>query len=82
MELHLFVETFGRPYLMAPDVPADRVRGAAQGVHGDDEGQRSLAEAQRIGLAIDPIAVPICRTGRKDFATPRTLSRRQGRAGV
>ena len=38
LELYFSHSTFGRPYVMAPEVPADSPRGIAHRLHGDDEG--------------------------------------------
>ena len=37
MEVIYTQNLFGRPYVLPEGVPAERVAGAAQGVHGDDE---------------------------------------------
>jgi tripartite-type tricarboxylate transporter receptor subunit TctC len=56
MELIYSSETFGRPYMMAPDVPADRVAALRKAFLATMQDKELLAEAQRIGLAIDPIS--------------------------
>jgi tripartite-type tricarboxylate transporter receptor subunit TctC len=56
MELVYSSQTFGRPYMVAPGVPAERVaalRRAFMETMRDDE---LLAEARRIGIVIDPIS--------------------------
>ena len=56
MELVYSSETFGRPYMMAPGVPPDRVAALRaafmQTMHDPD----LLVEAQKIGIEIDPIS--------------------------
>lgn len=56
MELVYSAETFGRPYMMAPGVPADRVAALRKAFLETMRDQELLADAQRIGLAIDPIS--------------------------
>ena len=56
MELIYSSETFGRPYMMAPDVPADRVAALRKAFLATMQDKELLSEAQRIGLAIDPIS--------------------------
>src|SRR5204863_8611973 len=56
MELIYSSETFGRPYLMAPDIPADRVAALRKAFMETMKDSALLAEAPRIGLAIDPIS--------------------------
>jgi tripartite-type tricarboxylate transporter receptor subunit TctC len=74
MELVYSSETFGRPYVIAPEVPADRVaalRKAFMETMKDDE---LLAEARRMRLAIDPISgEELQELAGKIFATPRDL---------
>jgi tripartite-type tricarboxylate transporter receptor subunit TctC len=56
MELVYSSETFGRPYMMAPGVPVDRVlalRAAFMKTMRDPE---LLGEAHRLGIEIDPIS--------------------------
>jgi tripartite-type tricarboxylate transporter receptor subunit TctC len=56
MELVYSSETFGRPYMLAPDIPADRVAALRKAFMETMKDSELLAEAQRIGLAIDPIS--------------------------
>jgi hypothetical protein len=74
MELIYSSETFGRPYMMPPGVPADRVaalRKAFMETMRDDE---LLAEAQKIGLDIDPISGEELQTlAEKIYATPAAI---------
>jgi tripartite-type tricarboxylate transporter receptor subunit TctC len=56
MELVYSSETFGRPYLMAPGVPADRVAALRKAFLETMKDAELLADAKRIGLAIDPIS--------------------------
>jgi tripartite-type tricarboxylate transporter receptor subunit TctC len=74
MKLVYFSETFGRPYVMAPEVPADRVaalRKAFMAAMKDDE---LLSEAKRSRLAIDPISGgELQDLAAKIFSTPRDL---------
>jgi hypothetical protein len=71
MELIYSSETFGRPYLMAPDVPAERVAALRKAFMETMKDGELLAEAQRIGLAIDPISgADLQDLAAKIFATP------------
>ena len=74
MELVYSSETFGRPYVIAPEVPADRVaalRKAFMATMKDDE---LLSEAKRMRLAIDPISgEDLQELAGKIFGTPRDL---------
>ena len=71
MELIYSSETFGRPYLMAPDVPADRVAALRKAFLETMAHKELLAESQRIGLAIDPISGEDLQKLAADiFATP------------
>ena len=56
MELVYSSETFGRPYMMAPGVPADRVAALRKAFLATMADPELLADTQRIGLAIDPIS--------------------------
>ena len=71
MELIYSSETFGRPYLMAPDVPAERVAALRKAFMETMADKELLADAQRIGLAIDPISGEDLQKLAADiFATP------------
>ncbi len=74
MELVYSAETFGRPYMMAPGVPAERVTALRKAFLDAMRDKDLLAEAQRIRLAIDPIPGEELQTlAEKTFATPRAL---------
>jgi tripartite-type tricarboxylate transporter receptor subunit TctC len=81
MELVYSSETFGRPYMMAPGVPTERVaalRKAFMATMRDDE---LLAEAQRIGVVIDPISgEELQALSEKIFATPAAVVERAKQA--
>src|SRR5712692_4513875 len=71
MELIYSSETFGRPYVMSPGVPADRVAALRKAFMETMRDQELLAEAQRIGLVIDPISgEELQALAEKLFATP------------
>jgi hypothetical protein len=71
MELIYSSETFGRPYMLAPDVPADRVMVLRKAFMEAMKDPDLLAEAQRIGLAVDPISGEDLQKLAADiFATP------------
>jgi tripartite-type tricarboxylate transporter receptor subunit TctC len=71
MELVYSSQTFGRPYLLAPDIPADRVAALRKAFMETMKDSELLADAQRIGLAIDPISgADLQELAAKIFATP------------
>jgi tripartite-type tricarboxylate transporter receptor subunit TctC len=71
MELIYSSETFGRPYLTAPDVPAARVAALRKAFLETMADKELLADAQRIGLSIDPISgEDLQRLAADIFATP------------
>jgi tripartite-type tricarboxylate transporter receptor subunit TctC len=71
MELIYSSETFGRPYLTAPDVPAERVATLRKAFMETMADKELLADAQRIGLSIDPISgEDLQRLAADIFATP------------
>jgi tripartite-type tricarboxylate transporter receptor subunit TctC len=71
MELIYSSETFGRPYLTAPDVPADRIAALRKAFMETMADKELLADAQRIGLSIDPISGEDLQKLATDiFATP------------
>jgi hypothetical protein len=71
MELIYSSETFGRPYMMAPGVPAERVAALRRAFMATMRDEDLLAEAQRIGVAIDPISgEELQALAEKIFATP------------
>src|SRR3954469_16325046 len=71
MELIYSSETFGRPYFVAPDVPAERVAALRKAFMQAMKDGELLAEAQRIGLAVDPISgEDLQDLATKIFATP------------
>jgi len=74
MELVYSAETFGRPYLLAPGVPADRVAALRKAFMEAMKDPELLAEAQRMGIAIDPISgEDLQELATKIFATPQDL---------
>jgi tripartite-type tricarboxylate transporter receptor subunit TctC len=74
MELVYSSETFGRPYLMAPDVPADRVAALRKAFMETMKDPELLSEAKRSRLAIDPISgEELQELAGKIFAAPRDL---------
>jgi hypothetical protein len=81
MELVYSSETFGRPYMLAPGVPADRVAALRKAFLETMRDHELLADAQRIGLAIDPISGEELQTlAANIFATPADLVERTKQA--
>jgi tripartite-type tricarboxylate transporter receptor subunit TctC len=74
MELVYSSETFGRPYMMAPGVPPDRVAALRTAFMATMREQDLLAEARRIGIDIDPISgEELQALAEKIFATPAAI---------
>jgi tripartite-type tricarboxylate transporter receptor subunit TctC len=74
-------ETFGRPYMLAPGVPADRVAALRKAFLETMAGPDLLADAQRIGLAIDPISgEDLQALAASIFATPAEVVEKVKRA--
>jgi tripartite-type tricarboxylate transporter receptor subunit TctC len=74
MELVYSSQTFGRPYMMAPGVPADRVAAVRAAFMQAMRDKELLAEAQKIGIDIDPISgEELQALAEKIFATPAAV---------
>jgi tripartite-type tricarboxylate transporter receptor subunit TctC len=56
MELIYSSETFGRPYMLPPGVPADRVGVLRKAFLAALQDKELVSEAQKIGLDLDPIS--------------------------
>jgi tripartite-type tricarboxylate transporter receptor subunit TctC len=83
MELVYSAETFGRPYMLAPGVPADRVAALRKAFLEAMRDPDLLADAQRIGIAIDPISGEDLQVlAEKIFATPADFVERVKQAMV
>ena len=83
MELVYSAETFGRPYMLAPGVPADRVAALRQGFRDTMRDPELLADAQRIGIAVDPIVgEDLQALAARIFATPADFVERTRQALV
>jgi tripartite-type tricarboxylate transporter receptor subunit TctC len=73
MELIYSSETFGRPYMLPPGVPPDRVAVLRKAFLQALRDKDLLAEAQKIGLDVDPISGEELQTlAEKIYATPAT----------
>jgi hypothetical protein len=74
MELVYSAQTFGRPYMLSPGVPEERVATLRRAFLETMRDPVLLADAERIGLAIDPISgEELQRLAANIFATPRDL---------
>jgi tripartite-type tricarboxylate transporter receptor subunit TctC len=74
MELIYSSETFGRPYMLPPGVPADRVAVLRKAFMAALRDNDLLAEAQKIGLDLDPISgEELQALAEKIYATPATI---------
>jgi len=81
MELIYSSETFGRPYMLAPGVPEERVQALRQAFMATMRDEALLAEAQRIGIVIDPISgEELQALAEKIFATPAATVERAKQA--
>jgi tripartite-type tricarboxylate transporter receptor subunit TctC len=83
MELIYSSETFGRPYMMAPGVPADRVAALRKAFMQTLKDPEAVAEAQRIGLDLDPISgEELQALAEKIYATPTPIIERAKQAVI
>ena len=74
MELIYSSETFGRPYMMSPGVPAERVAALRMAFMATMRDQDLLAEAKKVGLVIDPISgEELQALAENIFATPAAV---------
>ena len=81
MELIYSSETFGRPYMMSPGVPAERVLALREAFMKTMRDEELLAEARRIGVVIDPISgEELQALAEKIFATPAAMVERAKQA--
>ena len=81
MELAYSAQTFGRPYMLAPGVPAERVAALRQAFMATMRDAELLADARRSSLAIDPISgAELQALAAGIFATPADLVERTRRA--
>ena len=81
MELIYSSETFGRPYMMSPGVPAERVAALREAFMKTMRDEELLAEAQRVGVVIDPISgEELQALAEKIFATPAAVVERAKQA--
>jgi tripartite-type tricarboxylate transporter receptor subunit TctC len=81
MELIYSSETFGRPYMMAPGVPPDRVAALRKAFMETLKDADAVAEAQRIGLDLDPISgEELQALAEKIYATPAAIVERAKQA--
>ena len=83
MELVYSSETFGRPYMMAPGVPADRVAALRAAFMETMRDPDLLAEAHRRDIEIDPISgEELQALAEKIFTTPPAVVERAKQALV
>jgi tripartite-type tricarboxylate transporter receptor subunit TctC len=83
MELIYSSETFGRPYMMAPGVPAERVAAVRKAFIETLKDPEAVAEAQKIGLDLDPISgEELQALAEKIYATPAAIIERAKQAVI
>ena len=81
MELVYSSETFGRPYMMAPGVPTDRVAALRAAFMETMRDPDLLAEAHRLDIEIDPISgEELQALAEKIFTTPPAVVERAKQA--
>ena len=74
MELIYSSETFGRPYMLPPGVPGNRVALLRKAFLAALQDKELMAEAQKIGLDLDPISGEELQTlAERIYATPPTI---------
>jgi hypothetical protein len=74
MELIYSSETFGRPYMLPPGVPGDRVGLLRKAFLAALQDKELLSEAQKIGLDLDPISgEELQALAERIYATPATI---------
>jgi hypothetical protein len=81
MELIYSSETFGRPYMVSPGVPADRLAALRKAFMATMRDKELLAEAQKLGVVIDPISgEELQALAERIFATPVAIVEQAKRA--
>jgi hypothetical protein len=81
LELFYSSETFGRPYMMPPGMPAERVAALRAAFTETMRDSELLSEARKIGLDIDPIAGEELQVlAEKIYATPADIVARARQA--
>jgi len=81
MELIYSSETFGRPYMLAPGVPVERVAALRKAFMATMRDEDLLAAARRIGIVIDPISgEELQALAEKIFAAPAAIVERAKQA--
>jgi tripartite-type tricarboxylate transporter receptor subunit TctC len=81
MELIYSSETFGRPYMMPPGVPAERVVALRRAFLDALRDKQLLAEAERMGLEVDPISgEELQALAEKIYASPAAIVERAKQA--
>ena len=74
LELVFSQEVFGRPYVMAPDVPADRAAALRQAFAATLADPALLADAKRANLEVSPVSgEEVERLVAKVYAAPKSL---------
>jgi tripartite-type tricarboxylate transporter receptor subunit TctC len=81
MELIYSSETFGRPYMMPPGVPAERVAALRRAFLDTLRDKELLSDAERMGLEVDPISgEELQALAEKIYATPAAIVERAKQA--
>src|SRR5260221_7979332 len=81
MDLIYSSETFGRPYMIAPGMPQERVAALRKAFMATMRDAELLADARRLGVVIDPISgEELQALAEKIFATPAAVVERAKQA--
>jgi tripartite-type tricarboxylate transporter receptor subunit TctC len=81
MELFYTSETFGRPYMLGPGVPAERVAALRKAFLQTLDDAEAKAEAQKLGIDLDPISGDELQAlAEKIYATPAPMIERARQA--
>ena len=77
LELFFAQEVFGRPYVVAPEVPKDRVEALRKAFWATLKDPELLADAKRATLEVDPVsAEDVQKLIAKVYAAPRELTQK------
>ena len=77
LEIHFHQQLLSRPFAFPPNVPADRLKAMREGFMATMKDKEFLAEAEKIGLDIDPVSGEEIEAALKRFASfpPQVLQK-------
>jgi hypothetical protein len=77
LELFFAQEVFGRPYVVAPEVPKDRLEALRKAFWATLKDPELLSDAKRASLEVDPVsAEEVQQLISKVYAAPRELTQK------